>query len=434
MALPDNLAAWLQWLETRNQAAPIVLGLERVQTVWARLKQPLSIPVITVAGTNGKGSTCAFLDAILRAGGYRVGLYTSPHLLRYNERVRLEGVEASDAELVAAFAAVETARGEIALTYFEHGTLAALWLFVQQAALGRLDALVLEVGLGGRLDAVNIIDPDCAVITPIDLDHQAYLGADRASIGREKAGITRPDRQLVCSDRNPPDSVRQAAVSAGFFLGRDFELSLDPEGRWALRLQAGDETVHFVGLPRPNLLGVHQYANAAAACVALWALRARLPLPVAAVRGGLVSAQIAGRFQVIGQAPLRVVDVAHNPHAARTLAAQLADLPPTGQRFAVYAALADKDIAGVIAALQGQIQHWHIAPVHGWRGSSVECLGAALTAADCAYTAHVSVAAAWHAACRAAGPADTIAAFGSFHSVAAVLAETPEPPQTPALP
>ncbi len=409
---PVDLAGWLAWLESRN-ATQITLGLERVAAVWARLNISLDLPVITVAGTNGKGSTCAFLEAMLHAGGYRVGLYTSPHLLRYTARVRIDGHEARDADLCAAFAAVESARLDTPLSYFEQGTLAALWLFARSG----LDALVLEVGLGGRLDAVNILDTDCAVITPVDLDHQAWLGQDRATIGREKAGIARPGRPLVCSDPQPPATLLATQASPVLCLGQQFQAVREDEGRWSCRIGG----TLFPALPRPALLGEHQYSNAAAALAALWLLRARLPLPMSALRAGIGQAQVVGRFQVVGQAPLRILDVAHNPHAAHTLARQLSDLPPTGKRIAVCAMLADKDMAGVVAALRSSFDVWHVAPLNSERAGPVSALVDALSAGGCEHRTHISVTEAWDTACREAGPADTIAAFGSFHTIAEVL-------------
>ncbi len=410
--MPVDLAGWLAWLESRN-AIQITLGLERVAAVWARLDITLDLPIVTVAGTNGKGSTCAFLEAMLRAGGYRVGLYTSPHLLRYNERIRIDGHEVSDADLCAAFAAIEAIRRDTPLSYFEQGTLAALWLFARAG----LDALVLEVGLGGRLDAVNILDADCAVITPVDLDHQVWLGQDRETIGREKAGITRSGRPLVCSDPQPPATVLATLATPVLCLGQQFRVEAEGEGRWSCRI--GDAL--FPALPRPALLGTHQYHNAAAALTALWQLRARLPLPVSALRAGIAQTQVVGRFQVVDRAPLRILEVAHNPHAARTLALQLADLPATGKRVAVCALLGDKDLAGVVAALRSSFDIWHIAPLNGERAGPVSALADVLRENGCAYHTHISVTQAWSTACREAGPADTITAFGSFHTIAEIL-------------
>ena len=413
---PENLAAWLARLEARNREA-IVLGLDRVRAVRDRLGLHPRFPLITVGGTNGKGSTCAYLEATLAAAGYRVGCYTSPHLLRYNERVRIGGDEAGDDDLCRAFDAVEAARGELPLTYFEQGTLAALWLF-QRA---EVDAAVLEVGLGGRLDAVNVWDADCAVVTSIDLDHQQFLGETREAIGFEKAGIFRAGRPAVCGDPDPPESLLAHAAGIGanlMRLGQGLRVE-SGDAHWTCR--AGDAVL--TALPRLPMPGRHQYANAACAVAALWHLRDRLPVPVAALRAGLASARQPGRFQVLGHQPLRVLDVAHNPHAARALANTLADLPPTGRVIAVFALLADKDVDGVIAPLKERIAHWHVAGLDLPRGLSGEALASRLSGLSCAVTRHEDVAGAWRAACRQAMPADTIAAFGSFHTVAGVLAE-----------
>ncbi len=375
-----------------------------------------------MGGTNGKGSVCAYLESILLAAGYRVGCYTSPHLLRYNERVRVAGKEAPDAELCTAFAAVETARGDIPLTYFEQGTLAALWLF-QRAGL---DVAVLEVGLGGRLDAVNAWDADCAVVSSVDLDHQAFLGDTREAIGFEKAGIFRPGRPAICGDLTPPDSLLAHAEAVGvrlLRLGRDIRSETDAlalGGTWQCRMP----DAVLPALPRPAMPGRHQFGNAACALAALSSLRAVLPVPMAALRQGLATARQPGRFQVVGQAPLRILDVAHNPHAAQALADNLADLPPGGRVLAVFAILADKDAVGVVMPLAGRIGHWHLAGLDGDRGLSGPALAERLAPLGLSATVHATVAEAWQAACREAGPADTIAAFGSFHTVAGVLTET----------
>jgi dihydrofolate synthase/folylpolyglutamate synthase len=319
----DTLAEWLAYLETLH-ARPIAMGLERVGAVHARLGLSFDVPVIVVGGTNGKGSTCAFLEAMLRAGGYRVGLYTSPHLSRYNERVRIDGKAAEDSALVAAFAIVEQARTQASpatpLTYFEFGTLAALVLFRQAA----LDVLVLEVGLGGRLDAVNLVDPHVAVITTIDLDHQEFLGDTRAAIGAEKAGILRAGRPAVCGDPDPPATVIEHAARLGaplYRIGREYGY-VDERTQWRYRGPGGDR----FGLPIPALRGRYQLANAATAIAALGSLAERLPLDAGAVRGGLAQVTLAGRFQVLPGRPVIVLDVAHNPHAARALAATLGDM------------------------------------------------------------------------------------------------------------
>ena len=412
---PTTLAGWLAHLEARNVTA-IVLGLDRVRSVAARLDLAPSFPLISVAGTNGKGSVCAYLEAILIAAGYRVGCYTSPHLLRYSERIRIDGTEALDADLCRAFAAVEAARGEIPLTYFEQGTLAAMWLFREAG----IDVAVLEVGLGGRLDAVNVWAADCAVVSSVDLDHQAFLGETREEIGFEKAGIYRGGRPAICGEPSPPASLLDHAAAIGadlLRLGPDIRLE-KAEATWTCRVR---EAV-FTALPRPAMPGEHQFGNAACAIAALHALRERLPVPMQAIRAGLAAARQPGRFQVIGHAPRRILDVAHNPHAARALAANLANLPPTGTIHAVFAILADKDVDGVIAPLIPHIAFWHVAGLAGPRGLAGAALGQRLAARGRDHQVHPDVAAAWAAACRLAGPADTIVAFGSFHTVAEVMA------------
>ncbi len=419
MTAPEPLAAWLDRLEQRNREA-IVLGLDRVAAVRDRLGLTPAFPVIVVGGTNGKGSVCAYLEAVLIAAGYRVGCYGSPHLLRYNERVRIDGAECPDAELVAALDEVENARlgpgGEIALTYFEQGTLAAMWLF-QRA---RPDVVVLEVGMGGRLDAVNVWDADCAVVASVDLDHQQFLGDTREAIGYEKAGIFRAGRPAICGDPHPPASLLEHAVRLGALVLRiDHEIRYRPDDDgWVC--QVAD--ARFPALPRPAMAGAHQFGNAASAIAALWSLRDRLPVSMTALRAGLASARQPGRFQVIGQAPLRVLDVAHNPHAARALAANLADLPPTGRIVAVFAMLADKDVERVVEAVAGRIDFWHLAGLSGARGLPATELAARLARLGLPHACHEDVPTAWMNACRQAEPADTILAFGSFHTVAEVMA------------
>ena len=420
MNYPATLEAWLHFLESRNRE-PIVLGLDRVAQVRDRLGLQPDFPVIAVGGTNGKGSVCAYLEAILTAADLRVGCYTSPHLLRYNERVRLAGREATDAELCEAFAVVERARHEgphypVPLTYFEHGTLAAMWLF-QRAGL---DALVLEVGLGGRLDAVNAWSADCAVVTSVDLDHQQFLGETRGEIGFEKAGIYRAGRPAICGDGDPPFSLLAHADAIGaqmLRIGEGIRVEINEVG-WTCRV--GKNV--YPALPRLAMPGRHQYANAACAVAALGSLRSRLPVSMNAFRAGLASARQAARFQIIGRQPMRILDVAHNPHAARALADNLADLPPGGNCIAVFAMLADKDATGVIEALRPRIRYWHVAGLHLPRGLDADSLAGALRHAGCDCELHGSVAEAWRAACLRAEPADTILAFGSFHTVAEVMA------------
>jgi len=422
MRRPTTLPGWLAYLQTLHPKA-IAMGLDRVRAVAARLPVAPACPVITVGGTNGKGSTCAMLESVLRCGGYRVALYTSPHLLCYNERVRVDGRAATDEALLAAFNAVEDARlgaeAAPALTQFEFGTLAALWLFARAAP----DAAVLEVGLGGRLDAVNVVAADVAVVTTVDLDHMDYLGPTRESIGYEKAGIFRPGRPAVCGDPAPPASLvlHARAIGAPLLLqGRDFGYSVEG-GQWRYYGPGGPR----FGLPHPALRGAYQLANAATGCAALGLLARRLPLPAAALRDGLLTVELPGRFQVLPGRPTVVLDVAHNPQAAHALAGALATMAYHPRSFAVFGMLFDKDIAGVVAALRGRIDRWHIAPLPGVRGATASTLFLALTAAGVAEEAIAvfpDVAAAFAAAQGEADEADRIVVFGSFLTVGAALA------------
>jgi dihydrofolate synthase/folylpolyglutamate synthase len=415
MGLPSGLPDWLALLETRHPKT-IQLGLDRVGQVWSRLGVSFDFPVITVAGTNGKGSVCAFLEAMLAASGYRVGLYTSPHIIKFNERVRIAGGEVEDEPIAKALTIVEQARGETVLTYFEQTTLAAMWLFCR----AKVEVAVLEVGLGGRLDAVNLFDADCAVVTPVDLDHQDYLGPDRESIGFEKAGIFRQNRPAVCGDINPPASLIGQAERLAvplLRLGREIKLERH-ETDWLCRV--GSDV--FPALPNPAMAGDYQHENAASAIAALHCLRSQLPVTMAAIRQGVAQARLPGRFQIIGREPWRILDVAHNPHAARALASNLTALPRLGRRLAVLAMLADKDAGAVVDALTEQFDHWHLAGLAGARGRSSTELAAVLQAKGLSISVHDDVATAWQAACQEAKAADTITAFGSFHTVAEVMA------------
>jgi dihydrofolate synthase/folylpolyglutamate synthase len=412
----SDLASWLSYLE-RLHPATIELGLERVARVRDRLALAPLFPVITVGGTNGKGSTCAMLESILKSAGYRVGCYASPHLLRYNERVRIGGVEVADGALVAAFERVEQARGDISLTYFEFGTLAAVLLF-QDA---RLDVAVLEVGLGGRLDAVNAFEPDCAVVVSIGLDHTDYLGPTVSHIGYEKAGIFRARKPAVIAETEPPATLLDHAYKIGadvYLIDRDFGY-VAGEQQW----QFWDWRGKREGLPLPALRGRYQLANASAALAALDSLRDRLPVDMGAVRRGLVEVDLPGRFQVIPGRPAIILDVAHNPHAALRLAENLGRMQPRGRRLAVFAMLKDKDIEGVVAAVCAQVDEWLIAPLPGVRGADLARMQAALRAAS--VTAPVqsfaSVGEGLAHARERAGADDKILVFGSFYTVADAL-------------
>ncbi|MDO0790033.1 bifunctional tetrahydrofolate synthase/dihydrofolate synthase [Xanthomonas campestris pv. campestris] len=415
MTTPNTLSDWLAYIEQQHPQN-IAMGLERVREVAARLQiEAPATHVIVVGGTNGKGSTVAFIEAIGRAAGWKVGTYTSPHLLRYNERVRIDGVEASDAQLVAAFAAVEAARGDTALTYFEFGTLAALWLLQQSA----LELAVLEIGLGGRLDAVNIIDADVAVITTVDIDHTDWLGEDREAIGAEKAGIIRGWKPVVLGEIDPPSSVLRRAYQLGanaIRAGSDyFHEPIDAQ-HWRWR-----DVAQTLELPMPALQAPVQLANAAAAIAALQALP--VEVPATAWAQGVAAAQLPGRLQRVARDGVELMlDVGHNPQAARALAQALGKATPAGTTVALYAALADKDVRGVVEALTGCVDQWALAGLEGARGQSAEALRARLQGTAAAQAAcHGDVAGALHAVLAEAQPGDRVLVFGSFHTVADAL-------------
>ncbi len=403
------LAEWLEFIERQHPKA-IALGLDRVREVLGRLDAAPRCPVFTVGGTNGKGSTCAMLEAILRAAGCRAGLYSSPHLRRYNERVRLGGREASDDALAEAFAAVERARSGVPLTYFEFGTLAAAWFFARE----KPDALVLEVGLGGRLDAVNAFDADCAVLTSVGIDHVEFLGPTREDIGREKAGIFRTGKPAVVAEPDPPRSVL-AATAQLLLLGRDFGY-VPQDAQWAY----WGPGARRPGLAHPALRGAIQLRNAAAALAALDAMRARFPVGMQEVRQGLAEVSLPGRFQVLPGRPRVVLDVAHNPEAASVLAQNLAASGYSPQTIAVFGMLRDKDIAGVVRAVAPRIGRWHLATLPGPRGAAASELSQVLRRekVDAPASEHTDVSQALAAARREAGDDDKIVVFGSFLTVA----------------
>lgn len=419
LSAPATLAEWLAHIE-RVHPREMALGLERVAAVRRALGLKPAFPLITVGGTNGKGSCCALLEAVLQAAGYRTGCYTSPHLLRYNERVRIAGAEVPDEVLCASFARVEAARGDTQLTYFEYGTLAALLAFAEAG----VEVAVLEVGLGGRLDAVNAFDADAALVASVDLDHMQYLGDTREAVGYEKAGIFRKGRPAVCADRDPPASLQAHAAAVGAnlqLIGRDFDYETTAGG-WRYRGAQGISAE----LPRPRLPGAHQLANAAGCRATLEALGAHLPVTSEAWTAGLNTARPPARFERRPRAPGRpevVLDVAHNPHAARALAAALDELPPAPATRAVFSMLADKDAAGVAAALGARVTHWHVASSAGPRGAPAAQLAHALAQAGITapVSCHDDVSAAWHAACSGADENDRILVCGSFLTVAAVM-------------
>lgn len=366
MSCPDakaDLPQWLAYLESLHHTE-IDLGLDRVRRVADALKLDYPYTVITVGGTNGKGSVCAMLEAIILAGGYKVGTYTSPHLVHYNERIRINGEFATDAQIVDQFRRIEAARGEISLSYFEFSTLAALLLFREQG----VEVGILEVGLGGRLDAVNIVDADCAIITSVDIDHSSYLGTTREQIGFEKAHIFRSGRPAICADPQPPESLLEHARAIGadlWLFGRDFNYSGD-RLQWAY----GGREQRRSALAYPALRGANQLLNASAALAALEALRTDVVVPQQAVRLGLSHAALPGRFQIVPGQPAVILDVAHNPHAAAALGQNLAHMPCAGKTYAVLGMFRDKDVDGVLSKMVAHVDHWLCAGLQGSRGMS----------------------------------------------------------------
>ncbi len=414
-SLPTDLAGWLAYIEAQHPKS-IEMGLDRVLIVKERLKLAPNFPIITIAGTNGKGSTCAMLASVYVQAGYRVASYTSPHLLRYNERVRIQGEEVEDALLIEAFRAVEMARHEVPLTYFEFATLAAVWLFQTQAP----DVALLEVGLGGRLDAVNAFDPDCAIVTGIDLDHMDYLGDTREKIAFEKAGVFRAGVPAICGDPDPPESLLRHASAIGADLmchGREFRC-IAHDIDWTY-----DGPVLMEHLPMPNLIGEFQLNNAACVITAIEALQKRLPVNAEAIAAGLVHVRLAGRFERIGDSPETILDVAHNPQAARVLAENLRMISGAEKIRAVFGVLADKDIEGVIEPMVALVDQWYVAAVRQPRGASAEHVMQALRAQmpDANATAYQDLTEAYAQACRDAGKNDKIIVFGSFFTVSEIM-------------
>lgn len=419
----NTLDEWLDYIG-RQHAAEIVMGLDRVRAVWERMDRPAAPVNIVVGGTNGKGSTCAMLESILHVAGFKTGFYSSPHLVRYNERVRIDAVDAKDSQLVASFAAVERARTlanpPLPLTYFEYATLSALWLFQQQ----QVEVAILEVGLGGRLDAVNIVDADVSIVVSVDLDHQAYLGNTRELIGHEKAHIYRAGRPAIFADSDPPQSLLDYAAAIGADLrlfNRDFRFRR-MDGQW--QFFGRDSARH--ALPFPALRGNYQLKNASAALAALEALQEHLPVTQQDVKRGLLEVAWPGRMQVLPGRPTVVLDVAHNPHAARALHDALGTMEFHQNTFAVFGMLKDKDIDAVIDIIKDRIDFWFVAGLDGLageRGAPVDMLAARLDAHGIGerVSCHVSVAMAYAAARERAGQNDRILVFGSFYTVAEIL-------------
>jgi dihydrofolate synthase/folylpolyglutamate synthase len=420
----NSLPQWLAWQE-KLHFTEIDPGLTRIAAVWQRLSADKKLPfkVVTVAGTNGKGSSVALLTAILRAAGYKTGSYTSPHLLRYNERIAVNGEPASDPEICRAFDQIDAARAEVSLTYFEFATLAAVTIFAEQ----QVDIAILEVGMGGRLDAVNLFDTDLALITPIDLDHMVWLGDNREKIGIEKAGILRSGCPLVCSESQPPQSVLDIAGQLAvptYIAGQDFHYQTIENG-W----QWQSTERQYSTLPMPALHGHYQIQNSAAVLMAVQLLIAQgfEKLTESAVRDGLRQVRLGGRFQVLPGPVPRIFDVTHNQQGACNLATVLRETPCEGKTLAVMAMLRDKDSAAVFSALNDVIAHWYLGGLDGDRGQIAEDLAASLQSAlpDAAFTLQENVEQAYHLAFQQANPGDRLLIFGSFHTVEAVMRQIP---------
>jgi dihydrofolate synthase / folylpolyglutamate synthase len=420
----DDLTTWLNFLESAHPVG-IDMGLGRISRVRDALGLEFSCPVITVAGTNGKGSTCAFLESIFSEAGYKVGCHTSPHFLDFNERARIARQSVSDALLLEHFRAVETARASLAdlvsLTYFEFTTLAIMHLFAQSG----LDVVILEVGLGGRLDAVNIVDADCAIITSIDLDHMAFLGNSRDLIAKEKAGIMRSGKIAICSDPAAPQSLIDVATDLGADLwlhGRDFNYSGDQlQWAWSGRGRRVN------GLAYPALRGANQLLNASGVIAALMSLREVLPVGVQSIRNGFAMVDLPGRFQVLAGQPTIVLDVAHNPHASSALAASLDKMGYFPYTHAIFGIMGDKDIEGVIRPMLGIVDYWHCVDLDLPRAaqgvelkSRLHAMGV-IQSVESGVDCFSDVASAYQKTLKIAGQNDRILVFGSFLTVSAVM-------------
>ena len=426
MPLPKNLEAWLEYI-SHQHVAEIVMGLDRVRAVWEKMGKPQAPINITVGGTNGKGSTGAMLESILSIAGFKTGFYSSPHLVHFNERARLDAKSVSDADFVTAFETVEAARcsmvPNLPLTYFEYATLAALSMF----ARANLDVAILEVGLGGRLDAVNIVDADVSIVVSVDLDHQSYLGNTIEKIGMEKAHIYRAGRPAIFADVNPPSTLLAYAAQIGAdlrLLNRDFRYSR-MDGQW--QFFGRDAARH--SLPFPALRGGYQLKNASAALAALETLHDKLPVSQAHIKRGLLEVAWPGRLQVLPGRPTVVLDVAHNPHAARALHDALGTMGFFENTIAVFGMLGDKDIDQVIGIMKDRIDFWCVAGLEksaGARGATSETLAQKLLAHGEAgkFSQHVNIGGAFAAARARAGQNDRILVFGSFYTVADVLNAT----------
>ncbi len=414
----DNLSDWLRWQE-KLHFTEIDPGLDRISQVWQRLNgvTQLAYPVVTIAGTNGKGSSVAMLDAILRSAGYKTGCYTSPHLLDYNERICIAGQCCDDDAICQAFQQIDDVRGDISLTYFEFATLAAILIFNQK----QIDIAILEVGMGGRLDAVNLFEPDISLITPISLDHTAWLGEDKESIAYEKAGIIRSDKPVVCSEPEPANAIINKAKQLNaslYYSQRDYHVENHSKS-WSW--SNNQHTYHH--LPKPNLAGHYQVQNAAAVLQVVSLLAKQFTISESDVRLALETVTLAGRFQQFSGDVEVILDVTHNQQGAKNLAQLLADTAYSGQTFAVLAMLKDKDVSAVVESLSTQIDRWYLASLFGSRGLAVSDLAAEFYQLSPVplLNKYNSVIEAYQQANSDAKPGDRIIVFGSFHTVEAVM-------------
>ncbi len=415
-SLPNTLDDWLHYIEGLH-SKDIELGLQRVREVAQRLGLQPDFPIITVAGTNGKGSTCAMLAQIYQAAGYRVASYSSPHLISYLERIRINQQMIAESQALAAFEAVEQARLDTALTYFEYGTLAAMWHFQQSD----IEVAILEIGMGGRLDAVNLFEPDCSVVTSVDLDHMEFLGPTREAIGREKAGVFRPHKPAICGDRQPPKSLLDYAKqiqSQLLLIGRDFDYQTSGDG-W--QFQHGE--LCLSELPLPSLKGKFQLDNASVALMALQQMQNKLPVDWQVLQYALAHIELAGRFQTLAHNPQVIVDVAHNPHAAQALMTTLANQPCAGNTIAIMAMLADKDIRQVVEIMMPVIDQWYVAPLQHPRAAPLSSMVTAMRQAGWrgGEHQHENLKNAYFDAYKQAAENDRIIVFGSFFTVAAIM-------------
>ncbi len=416
----NHLSEWLEWQETLH-SQKIELGLERIEEVARAMG--LSAPkykTIVVAGTNGKGSTVSILESIYHQAGYRVGAYTSPHLLRYNERIRVKQQNIDDDSLCNAFHKVDKARGDTSLSYFEFGTLAAMQIFSESD----LDVAIYEVGLGGRLDAVNILDGDVAIVTSIGIDHVQWLGSTRESIGFEKAGVFRKNRPAICGDDNPPNTLVEYAESLAaelLLINKDFSYQIKNDDSWSFSY----ENLHWEGLPKPGLYGEKQIGNAATALVAIHHIDEKLPITREYVDQGLSNISLPGRFQRIDGPCEIILDVAHNLDSASVLVDNLRKLKPATKTFAVFAVLADKDVCGIVECVGGEIDEWHISQLDSDRALDKESLEKQLDNCchDCVIYSHSSISQAYKSALKSVDESMRIVVFGSFLTVAEVLSE-----------